>query len=57
MPEAETIALDLTPGECGRSARAGEVWRVLFADIGEAVTYCPDCGEREFGSVDELRLD
>jgi hypothetical protein len=23
-------------------------WRVLFADIGEAVTYCPECAEREF---------
>jgi hypothetical protein len=49
MPEPETIALDLTFAECRRSPRAGEVWRLLFADIGEAVTYCPECAEREFG--------
>lgn len=35
--------------ECGRSPERGEVWRVYLADIGEAVTYCPDCAEREFG--------
>jgi hypothetical protein len=37
--------------ECGRSPRAGEVWRILFADkvAREAVTYCPECAEREFG--------
>jgi hypothetical protein len=23
---------------------------VQHADIGEAVTYCPECAEREFGS-------
>jgi hypothetical protein len=49
MPKSETPALDLTCAECGRSPRPSEVWRVLFADIGEAVTYCPECGEREFG--------
>jgi ribosomal protein L44E len=51
MPEPETVALDLTCAECGRSPRAGETWRILFADIGEAVTYCPECAEREFGDV------
>ena len=32
-------------------ARPGEVWRLLFADkvAREAVTYCPECAEREFG--------
>jgi hypothetical protein len=41
MPESETPALDLTCAECGRSPRRGELWRVYFADLGEAVTYCP----------------
>jgi hypothetical protein len=49
MPEPDTLALDLTCAECGCSPRADEVWRVLFADIGEAVTYCTECSEREFG--------
>jgi hypothetical protein len=42
IAETETVALDLTCAECGRSPRAGETWRILFADIGEAVTYCPE---------------
>jgi hypothetical protein len=35
-------------------AAAGEVWRLLFADkvAREAVTYCPECAEREFGESD-----
>jgi hypothetical protein len=49
VPEAGTIALNPTCAECGRSPQAGETWRILFADIGEAVTYCPECPEREFG--------
>jgi len=28
--------------------RPGETWRVLFADIKEAVTYCPERAVREF---------
>jgi ribosomal protein L44E len=48
-PKTETIALDLTCAECGRSPRRGEVWRVLFADIGEVYVFCPVCAEREFG--------
>jgi hypothetical protein len=48
QPEPETRALDLSCAECGRSPRPGETWRILFADIGEAVTYCPECAEREF---------
>ena len=50
MREPETVALDLTCAECGRSPRADETWRLLFADVGEAVTYCPECAETEFGS-------
>ena len=41
--------------ECGRSPRAGETWRILFADIGEAVTYCPECAERVFGKQETVR--
>ena len=47
--EPVTAALNLTCAECGRSPRADETWRILFADIGEAVTDCPECVEREFG--------
>jgi hypothetical protein len=54
MPEPETVALGLTCAECERSPRRGETWRVLFADPGEAVTYCPECAEREFGLSDSL---
>jgi hypothetical protein len=35
--------------ECGRKPHAGELWRLLFADIGEVVIYCPACAQREFG--------
>jgi ribosomal protein L44E len=51
MPEPETVALDLTCAECGRSPRAGETWRIDLADkiAREAVIYCPECAEREFG--------
>jgi ribosomal protein L44E len=51
VPEPGTIALDFTCPECGRSPRAGETWRILFADkvARQAVTYCPECAEREFG--------
>jgi hypothetical protein len=52
VPEPETVSLNLSRAECGRSPQAGETWRVLFADIGEAVTYCPECAEREFGISD-----
>jgi hypothetical protein len=49
VPDPGTIALDLVCTR--RSPRPGEVWRVLFADkvAREAVTYCPECAEREFG--------
>jgi hypothetical protein len=49
MPEPETTALNLSCTECGRVPRPGEVWRLLFADIGEVVIYCAECAEREFG--------
>jgi hypothetical protein len=55
MAEPETVVTVTCP-ECGRSPRAGETWRILFADIGEAVTYCPECAEREFVS-DSLGTD
>jgi ribosomal protein L44E len=50
-PEPETVALDLSCAECGRSPQRGEVWSI-YADIGEAVTYCQECAEREFGGND-----
>jgi hypothetical protein len=54
MSEPETIALNLTGAECGRSARAGETWELYCADrvAREAVVYCPECAEREFGAPD-----
>ena len=53
-PKPETTAaLNLTCDECGRTLRAGETWRIYFADrvAREAVTYCPQCSEREFGEA------
>jgi hypothetical protein len=49
VPEPETIALNLACAECRRTPCPGETWRIVFADIGEAATYCPECAEREFG--------
>jgi hypothetical protein len=47
MPDRDTAALNLTCAECGRSPRAGETWRLMFADISEVVIYCPACAARE----------
>jgi hypothetical protein len=47
MAEAETVALDLTCAESGRSPRARERWRLMFANIAEVVNYCPACAARE----------
>jgi hypothetical protein len=49
MPDPGTIALNLTCPECGRSPRAGETWRIVFADIGEVAIYCLECAEQETG--------
>jgi hypothetical protein len=57
MPESETIALDVTCAECGRSPRAGETWRILFADIAETMTYCPECADRDSAESTILKLD
>ena len=54
MPEPETVALDLTCPECGRSPRADETWRIVFIDNAEAATYCPECAEREFGEASPI---
>jgi RNase P subunit RPR2 len=45
---SETLAT-VSCAECGRSPRAGETWRILFADkvAREAVIYCRECAERE----------
>ena len=55
MPRPETAAVDLACAECRRSPRPGEVWRLFFADVGEAVTYCPECAERKFGAAPEAQ--
>jgi len=49
--EPETVAFNLTCAECGRSPEGGETWRIYFTDkvAREAVIYCPECAEREFG--------
>jgi hypothetical protein len=47
-PEPETVALDLTCAECGRSPRRGEVWRVYFADVSEVVIHCMEGSQQEF---------
>jgi hypothetical protein len=39
----------VTCTECGRHPRPGELWRLLFADIGEVAIYCPECAAKEFG--------
>jgi len=33
----------------GTHPRAGETWRIVYADLGEAGTCWPECAEREFG--------
>jgi hypothetical protein len=52
MPKPEAIAVDLTCAECGRSPRAGEAWRIYFADkvAREVCVFCPECAERESGA-------
>ena len=48
----DSRALDLACAECGRKPRAGETWRILFADkvTRETVIYCQECAEREFSA-------
>jgi hypothetical protein len=36
-------------------ARGG--WGVYYADLGEAVTYCPECAEQEFGTRPDESAD
>jgi hypothetical protein len=38
--------------ECGRRRLDGEPWTLRFADLREVAIYCPECDEREFGSVE-----
>jgi hypothetical protein len=49
----DTLAT-VTCAECDQSPRLAETWRILFADIAEAVTYYPECAEHEF---EELARD
>jgi hypothetical protein len=48
---AETVAA-IRCAECSRHQKAGELWRVFFADLAEIVIYCASCAEREFGDGD-----
>jgi hypothetical protein len=57
VPKPETVALNLTCAECGRSPRAGDVWQVLFADIREVAIYCPECAARELGDSQDDNAD
>ncbi|HMI99256.1 MAG TPA: hypothetical protein VK488_05430 [Gaiellaceae bacterium] len=45
--QAERLAR-VTCAECGREWRAGELWRLLWADLREVAVFCPCCAEREF---------
>jgi hypothetical protein len=36
------------------SPKQGEMWRLYWADIREAMTHCPACAEREFGRSEML---
>jgi hypothetical protein len=47
-------AAGLSPSNCGREPRAGELWRLYFADIGEVAIYCPACAEREFSDDERV---
>jgi hypothetical protein len=49
MSTPETLADELTRGECGRRPLPGERWSPRFTDLGEVAVYCPECDEREFG--------
>jgi hypothetical protein len=51
MPEPGTIALDLTCAECGPLTSSLRDVADLVRRQGrrEAVTYYPECAEREFG--------
>ena len=50
-PEAPALVVCT---ECGRTPRPDELWRLYFADkvAREAVIYCPECAQREFGEVE-----
>jgi hypothetical protein len=42
----------LVCAECGRVCSPGAAgWRGYLDDGGQAVTFCPECAEREFGET------
>ena len=47
----ETIALQLLAPSADDHPDVGRSGRSIYADLGEAVTYCPECAEREFGET------
>jgi hypothetical protein len=44
---------DLVCAECEREPRddenAADDWRTYYEGVGDGVTLCPECAEREFG--------
>lgn len=51
---ATVAAPGLTCGNCGTVADAeAKGWRAYLDDEGQAVTFCPECAEREFGDDDD----
>lgn len=38
--------------ECGKTSEDGKGWRSLLTVDDEAVVYCSECAEREFGKND-----
>ena len=52
---AATVAAPvLTCANCGTVADdEAKGWRAYLDDDGQAVTFCPDCDEREFGDDDD----
>jgi hypothetical protein len=47
-PSAEQVATHPFGPLVVLGERQPRVGRVYFADLGETVTYCPECAEREF---------
>src|SRR5262245_26595904 len=50
VPDPVDVERDLECAECGRLSEPGASgWRAYLDDDGQAVMFCPECAEREFG--------
>jgi hypothetical protein len=50
--ETASGGLQLICAECGAMSPSDAAgWRAYLNDDGEAVTFCPECAEREFGKA------